>query len=330
MKVGIFTITDALNYGAFYQMFGLYKYLEDQGHDVVLYTGSESFLRLAIKYFSPNPSRLIRKTRMRKLFNRNEHDLVIRKYKGEKIDIAVLGSDEIWNLDNSSFEHHDHYFGIGINAKKIVAYAPSVGFCSTETFTKSKLPRNLANIDYCLVRDNRTEYLSKLVNVSRVKQVVDPTILYNNWEKHIPENKYTDPYFLYYGYATNPEFKNELISRSRESGLKLISAGYNIHDWCDLNINVTPFEFLSLIKGSHAFYTSTFHGTVMASILKHPFTVSTKSQKVLDFISKFSLEKNIFCPKSNYKVSNISDKSFKNIIESSDYSRESLKRLIGF
>jgi hypothetical protein len=324
MKVGIFTITDALNYGAFYQMFGLYKHLEDQGHDVVLYTGNESFSRLAVKYFSPNPSRLIRKTRMRKLFKRNERDLVIKKYKGEKIDIAVLGSDEIWNLDNSSFEHHDHFFGIGINAKKIVSYAPSVGFCSTKTFTGSKVTRNLANIDYCLVRDNRTEQLSKLVNASRVKQVVDPTILYNNWEKHIPENRYTEPYFLYYGYSTNPEFKNNLISRSKESGIKIISAGYNVHDWCNSNINVTPFEFLSLIKGSKAFYTSTFHGTVMASIIRHPFTVSTKSQKVIDFISKFSLESNIHNMESDYKISGISDNSFKKIIESSDVSRKLL------
>ncbi|MDA8944039.1 polysaccharide pyruvyl transferase family protein [Porticoccaceae bacterium] len=323
-KIGIFTITDALNYGAFYQMFGLYSYLKDQGHEVVLYSGTDSLKRLVVKYFSPNIRRLIRKTHMRNLFRSDESSLIIKRYKGEKLDVAVLGSDEIWNLDNNSFTHHDYYFGIGVNATKILAYAPSVGYCSMDTFTQHSQPRNVANLYSCMVRDKQTEELAKIVGGNKIAQVVDPTILYNNWEKHIQKSNMKAPYYLYYGYDTNPYFKYDLIARSREQGIKLVSAGYNVHDWCDVNLNVTPFQFLGLIKASKAFYTSTFHGTVMASILRHPFTVSTKSQKVLDFLSKFSLENHIYSD-PHYEVISISDESYRKIIESSNHSRKILK-----
>ena len=292
LKIGIFTITDAINFGAFYQMFAMAKYLEGRGADVTIYHGKNSTKRVLVKYFTPNIRRQVKKLRMLNYFSADAKDLVIKEYKQEFLDVAILGSDEIWNLDNNSFDHFEYYYGAGIQARKLIAYAPSVGYASPETLlNSSEFTKGVKKLDKILARDKVTKLIGEKITGNSVDMVVDPTVLFNNWESiNLKPSKIKQEYILYYGYTSSPAFLNEMIKYSQKYHLPIISAGYNTHKWAYKNITCGPMEFLSLLKDAKYVFTTTFHGTVMASLFKKEFGYYASGQKVKDFGEKFKIE----------------------------------------
>lgn len=292
LKVGVFTITDAINYGAFYQMFAMAKYLEANGADVTVYHCGNSIKRKLVKYFSYSPVRQVRKLKLLFSYGVDSSSVRISKYNYDKLDVAILGSDEIWNLQNSSFDRFEQYYGVGLNAAKIVAYAPSIGFARPEFLLQDEKFRcGLNGIDTILVRDRGTQEIAETITGRKVNQVVDPTILFDNWEDVGRDARSLGRDFvLYYGYSSDPPFRKVLIDFARSKGLRLVTAGHHAHDWCDTCYAASPFEFLQLLRDSTYVFTSTFHGTVMATLLNKKFCYYGSGQKVVDFGVKFGLE----------------------------------------
>lgn len=292
LEVGVFTITDAINYGAFYQMFAMASYLESRGASVTVYHCGNSVKRKLIKYLSYSPLRQIRKIRFLRAYRLDGKSLRVNIYRGQSLDVALLGSDEIWNLDNPSFDHFEQYYGLSLNAKKIIAYAPSIGFAKPETLVKnSEFCAGLNNIDTILARDRDTQKLAQTITGRPIKQVVDPTILFDEWERLVSvKNKPTQDYVLYYGYTSSPSFKKVLLEYARSNKFLIASAGYNFHKWCDKNYLVGPFGFLNLIKGAKCIFTTTFHGTVMATLLNKRLFYYGSGQKVVDFAEKMNIK----------------------------------------
>ena len=291
IRLGIFTITDAINYGAFYQMYALVKYFEGQGADVTVYRGSISLKRILMKYFSFNIFRQFRKLKILHAFYQSRKSLNIKRYRGENLDLAILGSDEIWNLENLSFRHSPFYYGIGISAKKIIAYAPSIGFAKPETLYNSQdFCDGLKRVDTILARDFITKIVAEKITGKNVNIVCDPTILFNNWNNvELPDSMIDSEYILYYGYTSQPPFLSSLLEFSKEEKLPIISAGYHYHPWCSKNLTVGPFGFLRLLKDAKYVFTTTFHGTVMSALLNKRFCYYASGQKVKDFAEKFNL-----------------------------------------
>lgn len=292
LRIGIFTITDAINFGAFYQMFAMAKYLENNGANVTIFHGKNSSKRILIKYFTPNIKRQIKKLRMLNYFERDAKDLDIRRYNNEHLDIAILGSDEIWNLDNDSFDHFEYYYGAGISTKKTIAYAPSIGFAKPENLINSKsFAAGLMKIDRILARDKTTKSIGEQITGRNVDMVVDPTVLFNDWKSiKLKASNIKYEYILYYGYTSSPVFLKNLLKFAKKHQLPIISAGYNTHSWADKNITCGPMEFLVLLKNAKYVFTSTFHGTVMASLYNKNLCYYASGQKVKDFGEKFQIE----------------------------------------
>ena len=120
MKIGIFTLTDALNYGAFYQMFALQAYIKEnyRNVDVVIYKPKDTIIKKIKRNVSINPKRLFRKQILYKRFRSCQIDINIKTYKNDILDIAFIGSDEIWNVENRSFDNNPNFFGLKIQAVK--------------------------------------------------------------------------------------------------------------------------------------------------------------------------------------------------------------------
>lgn len=291
LKVGVFTITDAINYGAFYQMYGMARYMEDNGADVTVYHCGNSLRRQLIKYFSPNLGRQFRKLKLLYLYGKERKSIKVRKYKGERLDAAILGSDEIWNLQNPSFDRFEQYYGLGLNAKKIVAYAPSIGYASPDFLIENAhFASGVKNIDTVLARDAGTKLVAESILGYEVQEVADPTILFDDWSSvGVGLPSLNEGHVLYYGYTSTPPFKALLEEFCRAEGLDLVTAGHHMHDWCSINYKASPFDFLNLIRTSKYVFTSTFHGTVMASLLGKPLAYYATGQKVADYGSKLGM-----------------------------------------
>jgi hypothetical protein len=317
-KIGIFTLTDALNYGAFYQMFALQQYLKERFGDeysITVYSPEEDFKGKLIKYFSYNLKRLYRKSILRLKFNQDMSEVNIRKYRGENLDFAFFGSDEIWNVENKSFANDPNFFGLGVNATSKIAYAPSIGFAKIESFDLyPEFLKSINSLDHIFYRDNSTKALVQKAGRKDSLRVIDPTILYDKWERHLTplKNKINQPYIAYYSYLSNPTFLKSLIKYSKEKKIPIISAGFNTHDWADQNLVLSPWEFLSFIKNADCVFTTTFHGTIMSTLLNNLVLFSPSSHKVKDFSKLLDLSKYEISEDTSVNDLDILLKSYKN------------------
>lgn len=290
-KVGIFTLTHALNYGAFYQMYAMAKYFENTGYAVSIFDCQRTLKYRILRLFSYNPRRQFRKSVLLRRFLKDRASIRVTPYGGQRLDLAILGSDEIWNLDNPSFEHAPEYVGLDIDAAKIVAYAPSIGYAAPEGLVKNEMFRQgLRKIDGILARDEATQRVAEDVTGRHIPQVVDPTILMGEWGKFIGEPPRTsEKFILYYGYKSNPVFKDALVAFAKSQDLKIYTAGFRTHDWCDENFALGPRDFLALMQNAEYVFTDTFHGFVMAALLDRQFCYAAPMQKIKDFAEKIGV-----------------------------------------
>jgi hypothetical protein len=294
-KVGIFTLTHALNYGAFYQMYAMAKYFESIGYDVTVFNCQRTLKYRLMQVFSYNPLRQFRKLILRHRYNKDRATIRVVPYRGQPLDLAILGSDEIWNLDNASFEHAPEYVGLNINASKIIAYAPSIGFATPANLIENETFRHgLSSIDKILARDKETQAVAEKVTGQQIPQVVDPTILMGEWSDFLGDAPKTEEdYILYYGYTSTPAFKEALIAFARSRNLKIYTAGFRTHDWCDKNFACGPRDFLGLMVNATYVFTNTFHGFVMATLLDKPLCYAAPAQKIRDIAEKISIDDDV-------------------------------------
>jgi len=300
LKVGIFTLTHALNYGAFYQMYAMATYFESIGYDVTVFDCQRTLKYRILRLFSYNPRRQLRKIVLHYRFSKDREAIRIKPYRGQRLDLAILGSDEIWNIDNPSFEHAPEYIGLGIDAGKIVAYAPSIGYAEPSQLIKNKeFRQGLNNINGVLARDEATQRVVEDVTSRHIPQVVDPTILMGKWDGFLGSYpKTSDRFILYYSYKSSPVFKDALIAFAKSKNLKIYTAGFRIHDWCDENFAFGPRDFLALMAKAEYVFTDTFHGFVMATLLDKCFCYAAPMQKIKDLAHKIGIEGDALTEKS--------------------------------
>jgi len=291
-KVGIFTLTHALNYGAFYQMYAMARYFEKYGYEVTVYDCQRTLKYKIIRNFSYHLGRQLRKSILHLKFRKDREAIRIEPYLGQDMDLAILGSDEIWNLKNKSFEHSREYLGLGITAHSIIAYAPSVGYAEPEILIgDDDFQQGLRNSDGILVRDKKTKSIAERVTGRIISEVVDPTILFNSWGELLTNDlEQGADYILYYGYTSTPKFKSALISFAKEKGLKIYTAGFRKHAWCDKNFLIGPSGFLNLMKNAKYVFTDTFHGLVMAVLFDKSICYAAPMQKIRDFSAKIGID----------------------------------------
>lgn len=269
MKIGIVTIYKCYNYGSFYQAYGLYKYLEDLGHDV-------EFIKLDTTYNI--------KYRLRRQFTRDvKRDIFSLKlisgyvkdwgkYKiasgnSTDYDLVIIGSDEIWNINNKSFTCLPEYYGLNINCENIISYASCVGRAVIDDFDDHKdLIDGIRSLEAVSARDGVTqEFLSQIREDNNIQRVIDPSFLID-WRAVEKPCKRKD-FILVYTYDGYWGFSDEFIKASKDFAksvnLPLICVGFR-NTWCDEYTACSPCEFLGYLRNATYVITDTFHGSAMS------------------------------------------------------------------
>ena len=307
MKILVITVYNSFNFGAFLQAFAMYKYLTNQGHKVdFLCMEKHDFVFHKNYYKTKNPIRFFKRFITEKSFNKdikliNSIDSVESSY-----DLAIIGSDELWNVVNNGFEHKPEYIGYNISAKNIITYAVSCNRTTVKDFNMHyKYDDVFSKLTAISVRDRMTEKLVKELasNINPIK-VLDPTFLY---DFSVNRNRINKKYVLLYGYSFLDDEVVKIKEYSRKMNLPIYSVGFE-HKWCDKYINCGPIEFLDYIYSSDAVITATFHGSVFSIIFEKPFaSFGRDNLKVLDLLDTFELDdKNA----SRYGISEILSSKF--------------------
>ena len=287
MKILVVTIYNSLNYGAYLQGYGLYRTFKDMGHDVKMYVADPHDMKFYIHALHlRNPKEILYNVGLLKSFysSWNEMDRVANLE--EEYDLAVIGSDELWNVHNVNFKHTDIYIGKGIKAKKVCTYAVSGNNTSAREFADVYGENALQLLDRIAVRDEFTYELANSLNKAEPTMVVDPTLLYNF---ELTEAKEKEKYIVVYGYYFEEKEIEIILEYAHKNNIKLISAGF-VHKWCDMIFTGKPIDFLGLIIRAEGVISATFHGTILSMKYNKKLAVFHHgSQKIMDALSRFSM-----------------------------------------
>lgn len=271
---GIVTLHQSTNFGAFLQAFALQEYLRQQGLDPVFV---DIDYRLALH---KRMRRRIGQLVGRKWFAQQQAAILANSVASHfdtggraSDDYAQLfvGSDEMWTVRNPSFRSRKQFFGVGLRAERLSAYAPSMGQTRFEDLAgQPALVQGLKAFDDLSARDAATVDAVQRLTGREVAHVLDPTFLID-WQPHIKQTQVKDA-LLVYSYAVGGAALESLREYATSHGLRLVATGMS-HDWADELVPATPFEFLGLLQSARAVVTDTFHGTIFAALMGANFAV---------------------------------------------------------
>ena len=190
-------------------------------------------------------------------------------------DAFITGSDQVWNF--SWFQPAYFLEGIPSNKKKI-AYAASIGSNNLDSDQQEYCSRTLKDFQSISVREKSTAIaLSKILD-REVVTVVDPTLLLsrNDWDNVCSARIITEPYIFAYFLGNNEIARKTTIDYSKHIGLQIVNIPMNKdkthyfdENFGDITLfDVSPSDFLSLIKYAEYVFTDSFHATVFSYIYR--------------------------------------------------------------
>lgn len=306
MRVCIVTVYNSINSGSFWQARALGLFLERLGIDVVylkrknsIESSSSKIYQISYimkKFLKKGFSESKKTYQMFKDFKKSQSSFKIIPNKEKyfrDVDLFILGSDTIWNLDENFFrKNYKVYFGGIFKNKDVISYAASIANTSIEKIKEYKdIPIMLNNLKGISVRDENTYTMVKELSQNNVRLVCDPTLLltkrdYMEMEK-IPKKK--DYIFLYLATQLSKNQIKDIKEFAEKNDLKIISTIFD-REYCDRYIVNNPNNFLNYMIYADYIITDTFHGTIFSANLEKNFVVINRNkQKVNNFLETVKL-----------------------------------------
>lgn len=316
MKIGLISFHDALNYGASLQAYSLQKYLIELGHNsvyinyinprrkiaynsfsqAVLEIKKKNILR-SIKLIIGSPLLELRRYRFNQFYKKN---LIVTKKKyhssddlkdiENKYDRFIVGSDQVWNIDNNGGDTAYLLDFVSDPSKKI-SYSSSFGMPEIPYAYQKKYEKHLKSITYLSTREKIGVSIIRQLCDREAALVLDPVFLLDkkSWESLIDlKNDCSSPYVFYY---TNSNNQNNLLNKVLKCKEKyqkkhILSTHLGIREMLDQNISIksciSPNDFLKEIKNSELVVTASFHCLAFAIIFRKQFVVILTGDKGKD------------------------------------------------
>lgn len=299
MKIGLLTLHSFYNYGAMLQAYATQVALTKMGFDVQLINHYPLDLekqndhmplsfhpRKLIMYFVLKldrryQQRLKRFRDFRKVFNLTKRYFTEDEIYNNppKFDVYIIGSDQVWNMENgiNPFCFLDFVKGHG----KKISYAPSFGGSSIPEKYKPRLRELLADFSAISTREDDGVSIIKEATGRDAVQVLDPTLLLSKpeWNELIQNTeKPTEKYILIYALNNSTESAKmvEAVRKRYQLPVWGIPMGFTVPAKFNADKvwkNAGPFEFVSLFMHAEVVLTSSFHGLAFAVNFEKTFFV---------------------------------------------------------
>jgi hypothetical protein len=307
-RAGVLTFHRCINYGSYWQARQLAEGLRARGCDAVLLDHDDAAInraewRCALQPLLPERTRkadlplYARKTRkfvkaIAQLPLSERFPLHCPQEAGE-FDLAVIGSDEVWNSRHPWYGHRAPFFGDGLRARRLVSYAASFGNHDHSEGLHPWWAECLLRFDAISVRDVNSAAIIEQALGKRAELVLDPCL---QFPPQVTPEHAEAPYLLVYGHSFPEWFKRGVSQRAGERGLRLVSVGYG-NDWAhEQRIDAGPLEFARLMAGASAVATNFFHGCVFALLNGKPFACATsqyRANKITDLARIVGAERHV-------------------------------------
>lgn len=307
MKIGIVTVEKSANVGSYLQACALKETLEALGHKIFfINTGQDKCFKREYYWWIPKrgnlkyPLRFIARNldgiKKYKIFKENIKKFPVYDLQKDRLDLVILGSDEIWNIKRPLFQKRIYYGNI--EEVPVITYAVSVGESDYEDFLKFPyIIEDIKKIRTISVRDDQSELVVEKITGVLPTKVCDPTFLIEKAafseeyrDEFIENNKYILVYF--YNGSISRNTKEIIKEFARKQGLKIVSAAlYN--DWVDHHVTCSPLQFSYILKKAEYVITGTFHGNIFSIINNKKFVCIPLSKKVRDLVGRLGLNDRI-------------------------------------
>lgn len=300
MKIGIITYHAAYNYGSVLQAYATQTAIKTLGYDtkIINYRMDEQAeyyqhmyrtkygIKTFIKDLALFPLHRQRQTRAKRFesFFKEKFKLTAEINGPEQFikqvaafDIAVSGSDQIWNKHSCELEHNDWrfmnpYLLKGFTGRK-VSYASSIGNMTDSEL--QKIVPELQQFDVLSFRESSSaKKMSEFLDCS-IQTVLDPTFLLtkDDWINSLDlHNEAKEQYILYYSLSGPKKislFIPNLLNFAKKSGhfVKIITP-FSYLPYPDKRLEYHfeygPIEFLNALYNAKAVITDSYHGTILS------------------------------------------------------------------
>lgn len=197
----------------------------------------------------------------------------------KEYDAVIVGSDQLWLPSNVMADYYTLNW-VPEKVKKI-AYATSFGIGNIPQKYKEMYRQYLTRIDYLSARETSgQEIISELTDRS-VPLVNDPALLLdaNGWDEVIKDKPIiNDKYIFCYFMGDNPEQREFVKRLAKEKGLKIVAL-LHLDQFIETDEHyadytpwdISPADFVNLVKYAEYVCTDSFHGTVFSIIYSRNF-----------------------------------------------------------
>lgn len=306
MKIGIMSMQRIRNYGSFLQAYGLKRIIESLGHEVVfvdfkieapaneLGTLRASIFyrayRKAVRKIRIGKNKILRSLRSQKregfasfiqeFESKYLRELGVPKEKQyrTKVDVLVIGSDEVFNCTqgrNVGFSRE--LFGADNRAGKVISYAASFGNTTLEKLEKNQIQEEvkklLGNFSALSVRDRNSYDIVKALTSRKPEIHLDPALIYD-FKMDMQDVVTETDYIVVYAYNRRmTEEEGKAVRDFARSKNKKLIAVSGEQDFCDQYVYSEPLQMLSYFKHADYVITDTFHGTIFSVVNHKKFAV---------------------------------------------------------
>ena len=194
-------------------------------------------------------------------------------------DAVIVGSDQLWLPSNVMADYYTLNW-VPEKVKKI-AYATSFGIGNIPQKYKEMYRQYLTRIEYLSARETSgQEIISELTDRS-VPLVNDPALLLDarGWDEVIKDKPIiNDKYIFCYFMGDNPEQREFVKRLAKEKGLKIVAL-LHLDQFIETDEHyadytpwdISPADFVNLVKYAEYVCTDSFHGTVFSIIYSRNF-----------------------------------------------------------
>lgn len=192
---------------------------------------------------------------------------------------VVVGSDQLWLPSNIAGDYYTLSF-VPDSVNK-VAYATSFGVSKIARGQEQKAKVFLGRINYLSAREESGQKIIKECTGRDVQLVCDPALLLTSdeWDTiATPERIIEEKYIFCYFMGNNP-WQREYVKKLRDkTGFKVVALLHldqyieSDEDYVDYApYDISPSDFINLVKNAEYVCTDSFHGTVFSLIYEKKF-----------------------------------------------------------
>ncbi len=344
--IGICTPYKINNYGTKLQAYAVQEKIKELGYDCeIINFNRKSDLRIGslirrygnIEYFQTKFNKnKVRKADVNDIkirndainsFDLNHYNLTneIHGFKGlnnisNRYDALICGSDQIWLP--TSVNNPTTTLAFGRKEIRRISFAPSFGISQIPKRKESYYRKFLTNFDYLSVREMQGAQIIDKIIGKEATVVLDPTLTVKKevWDQLVKESnlRIDDKYVFCYFLGNEKKHRISVYNYARKKSLKIVTLAHfkqfndSDEEYSDIKLyNVTPCDFISLIKNAEVVFTDSFHSTVFSILYNKEFFTferfknndkKSANSRIYSLLTQLNLKDRICGEKEDYKI----------------------------